>query len=559
MDTFAESLDFDPFSLPPTAVVNGWSYRDYQRAACEAVDSAWAEFNRLLIVLATGTGKTVIFTKLTQDEVARGGKVLILAHSTELLDQAADKLARSTGIIAAREKGADTASLDDTVVVASVQTLSRETRLQSWPDNHFTLIIVDEAHRTLAASYLKILNYFKSRVLGVTATADRGDKRNLAAFYEHMPYQFGLLAAVHGGWLVRPRVHEIPLKIDIQNVRISRTAEGADFSLTEVGHRIAPFIHEIARNLVSHTEGRQQGVIFLPSIETASMMADSLTMHGLRADFVSGECRDRDEKIAAFKRGEIAVLCNAMLLIEGFDHDTIDWICMLRPTKIRSLYAQAVGRGTRTLNTIGAALNAATTPEERKACIAASRKPDLKILDFLWLTDSLDLVSPYQLVARSAAVAEQMRKSSVLMQGDLIDMEEQADRDLLKSLEKAVEKNKRKKGRVLDPLELAVKLNDDALANYEPSSRWEFEAPSKDQIKFLTEYGIDQSKVLTAGLAFKLIQKAKTREAHGLCTFRQMTFFEKQGYQDVAYWTKKHATTLQRQRFKRWANKKTHV
>lgn len=503
------------------------------------------------------TGKTVIFTRLTKLEVERGGRVLILAHAGELLDQAAEKLERSTGLVAAREKADQSASLGDQVVVASVQTLCRDSRLQGWPPDHFTLIIVDEAHRTLAKSYLKILEYFSARVLGVTATADRGDKKNLASFYEHMPFQFGLIDAVNGGWLVRPLVHEIPLTIDLKQRELGeKIVTGGDYDAGFVAHRIAPFLAQIAKHLAEQVATRAQGVVFLPSIFTASMMAEALVMNGIEANYVSGECEDRDEKIAAFKAGKLKALCNAMLLIEGFDHDAVDWICMLRPTKVRSLYAQAVGRGTRPLNGIVPALNAARTPEERRAIIAGSAKPNLKILDFLWLTDQLDLVSPYQLVAKSAAAAEQMRKNSVLMQGDLLDLEEQAERDLLASLEKAVSKNKRKKGRVIDPLEIAVKINDRDLANYEPSSRWEFGAPTADQLKLLAEYGIDDAKVKTAGLAFQLIKKAEARERLGLCTFRQMQFFERLGYQNAAFMTREEATRKQRAQLARWAEKR---
>jgi superfamily II DNA or RNA helicase len=549
----------DPFALdeaPPAA--SSWTYRDYQNNACDSVRSAWKEFKRLLIVLATGAGKTLCFSRLTKEEFDAGGRVLILAHSAELLEQAADKLLRSTGVVAAMEKAEEEASLADRVVVASVQTLCRESRLHGWPKNHFTLIIVDEAHRTLAKSYLTILEYFASaKVLGVTATADRGDKKNLSAFYEHMPFQFGLLDACRSGWLVRPRVQEIPLQIDLKSHdKTEKLFTAGDYDAGFIAHRIAPFLVQIAKHVADNTRGRQQGVIFLPSIDTAAMMSDALKLHGVDAEFVSGNCPDREEKIARFKRGEIRALCNAMLLIEGFDHDAVDWICMLRPTKVRSLYAQAVGRGTRPLNSIVSRINAARTPEERLAIIAASAKPNLLILDFLWLTDQLDLISPYQLVAKSAAAADQMRKSAVLMQGDLIDLEEQAERDLLASLERAVDKNKKKKGRVIDPLEIAVRLHDTDLANYEPSSRWEFQPPTADQIKLLQEHGIDAAKVQTAGLAFQLIKKAQTREKLGLCTLRQMEFFEKAGYKNVAFWTREHATQLQRQRFARFRAKR---
>jgi superfamily II DNA or RNA helicase len=564
-------LDFDPLDLPAwedAPAPRSFCYRDYQDECIQAVESAWPEFKRLLIVLATGGGKTIVFTRLAQLETSRGGKVLILAHTEELLDQAADKLQKSTGLFADKEKAEFRASLSSSIVVASVQTLCRDARLSSWNPKHFSLVIVDEAHRTLAASYLKILEHFKTaKVLGVTATADRGDKKNLAQFYEHVPFQFGLLPAVHAGWLVRPRVHQIPFNIDLKGVKTRATSNGNDVDATEVSHRIAPFLQQIAGLVVSHTADRGQGIMFLPSVATAVEMACSLNHYAPgSADYVSGDCPYRAEKIERFKAGGLRVLVNAMLLTEGFDHDAVDWICCLRPTKIRSLYAQIVGRGTRPLNSIVGRLNSAPSPAERTKLIAESAKPDLKILDFLWLTDSLDLVTPFHLVARNSAVAERMRESTTLMQGDLIDMEAQADRDLLASLEKAVVKNRKKKARVIDPLELAVTLHDEEIANYEPSSRWEFQPPSSDQQKLLSEYGIDGTKVATAGLAFKIINKARSREQHGLCTFRQMEFFDRLGEatkrrmgldeSNLAFLTRERATKLQREQLAYWRSKK---
>ena len=566
-----EFFVIDPLDLPPLADAQPprtFTYRDYQDECIQAVESAWPEFKRLLIVLCTGGGKTIIFTRIAQLEVARGGKVLILAHTEELLDQASDKLAKSTGLFADKEKAEHRASFNSKIVVASVQTLCRDARLTSWNPKHFSLIIVDEAHRTLAVSYLKILEHFKTaKVLGVTATADRGDKRSLAQFYEHVPFQFGLLPAVQNGWLVRPRVHQIPFSIDLKGVKTRATSNGTDIDATEVSHRIEPFLHQIAGHIMSHTQDRGQGMIFLPSVITARMIAEALneSTAGV-AEYVSGDCSDRAEKIERFKAGEIRIIANAMLLTEGFDHDTVDWICCLRPTKIRSLFAQIVGRGTRPLNAIVPALNATKDAAARCKLIADSAKADLKILDFLWLTDSLDLVTPFHLVARNSAVAERMKESTTLQQGDLIDMEAQADRDLLASLEKAVVKNRKRKARVIDPLELAVTLKDEEIANYEPSSRWEFQPPSSDQKKLLAEYGVDADKVANAGLAFKIINKARTREQSGLCTFRQMEFFDRLGAGtkkrmglddcELAFLTRERATRLQREQLAYWRNKK---
>ena len=548
-----EVLDLDDLP-PPLPAPNGFRYRGYQEQSFDAIEAGWLEFKRQVLVQATGTGKTEAFAYETKRWVARGLRVLILAHAEELLDQAARKLERSTGLIAAKEKAADHASLSDMVVVASIQTLAKDSRLNGWPPDHFGLIVVDECHRSLAASYQKVLGYFTGKVLGVTATADRGDKQSLSKFYERIAFQYDLRQACLDGWLVRPTAKTLPIKIDLNGVKSSRTSEGSDYDLGEVSHRIAPFLMEIARQTAIETAGRNQGVVFLPSIDTASIMADCLRDCGMNADYVSGQCPDRTEKMARFKAGEIGVLCNAMLLIEGFDHDAIDWICVLRPTKIRSLYVQAVGRGTRPLNPLVPQLNAATSAAERCAIIEASAKPNLLILDFLWLTEKLDLVKPAEIMARNDKVAAKMRESK--KDGDLLDLEIAAARDLLDSLEKAVAKNKKKKARVIDPLVFAVSIKDEDLETYEPSSRWEFAPPSPEQKKYLADLGINPEKVPNAGYASKLIDKALQRKKLGLCSVAQMSFLERLGYKDAALVSFEEARRITIDKMAHWRRKK---
>lgn len=524
-----EVIEDTPAQSPASSA---WTYRDYQRRSFAAVDMAFEKHRRILVVQATGTGKTVLFTYLANQRAKNGKKVLILAHAEELLDQAADKLLRSTGLVAAKEKAHEHASSYDSVVVASVQTLRRESRLKSWAADHFDLIIVDEAHRSKAKSYETILAHFTGQVLGVTATADRGDKKSLADIYETVAFEFNLLEAVHEGWLVRPRAETIPLKIDLKGVKTSRTGQGSDYDLTEVSHRIAPFLGEIGRQLAARAIERGQGIVFLPSVETARMMAESLREAGLSAEYVSGECDNRTEKIEDFKAGRTTVLCNAMLLIEGFDHDAVGWVSVLRPTKIRALYVQAVGRGTRPLNTIVPALNAAPDAATRKELIKASAKPLLYIFDFLWLTEKLDLIAPANLVTNNPKVAAKIAEEG--KEGDLIELAEEADRDLLRALEKAAAANKHKKGRMIDPLELAVSLKAEDLKTYEPKERWEFKAPSDAQLDLIAKAGVDVATVTTAGMASKVIEKIKQRQALGLCTIKQMSFLERMGIAEAS-------------------------
>lgn len=152
--------------------------RPYQQAAREAIHAEWNDGRRrTLLVLPTGTGKTIVFAAVTEDQVRSGSRVLVLAHRGELLEQAADKIKRSTGLASAVEKAEQTC-LDSwcRVVVGSVQSLQRPARLEQFPADYFGTIIIDEAHHAITDGYQRVLEHFpEANVLGVTATPDRGD------------------------------------------------------------------------------------------------------------------------------------------------------------------------------------------------------------------------------------------------------------------------------------------------------------------------------------------------------------------------------------------------
>lgn len=178
--------------------------RPYQQEAKDAIFEQWdSGVLKTLLVLPTGCGKTVVFAKVTEDCVRQGSRVLILAHRGELLDQAADKLKKTTGLGCAVEKAES--SCQGTwfrVVVGSVQTLMREKRLNSFPSDYFDTIIIDEAHHCISDSYQRVLQHFSgAHVLGVTATPDRGDMKNLGTYFESLAYEYTLPKAIKEGYL----------------------------------------------------------------------------------------------------------------------------------------------------------------------------------------------------------------------------------------------------------------------------------------------------------------------------------------------------------------------
>jgi len=400
-------------------------------------------------------------------------------------------------------------------------------------------VIVDECHRTLAPTYLKILDHFLSggaKILGVTATADRGDKRNLGQFYEHIAFEYGLLDACRDGYLVPPIVTQIPIEIDLRGVKSKRSSEGSDVDSGEAAKRLEPLLRSIA-NAVFVEAANRKTLLFLP-IETSRMMARLLKEQGLNADYVSGECKDRHDKVARYKRGDIQYLCNAMLLSEGFDDDETSCIVPLRPTKIRSLYTQFIGRGTRTLTGL---IDGLETAEERLAVIKASGKPNLMILDFLWLSDKLDLVHPVDLVAQGR---KDIRAAMIARggTGDLIELQREGEKDMMSALEKTVRKNQGKKRRVIDPIEFAVAIGDSYLADWEPTEPWHVHPVTQLQKAQLAKSGFTGDIVANKGLASRILDVVFKRQRLGLATPKQLRMMNDFKMTNVNLLTIKQAT-----------------
>ena len=491
--------------------------RPYQKEAKTAIQSQWASgILKTLLVLPTGTGKTIVFCKLAEDCVRDGERVLILAHRGELLDQAADKLSQATGLGCAVEK-AENSCLDSwyRVVVGSVQTLMREKRLAQFPTDYFSSIIVDEAHHCLSDSYQRVLSYFdQAKVLGVTATPDRSDMRNLGQYFESLAYEYTLPRAIKDGYLCPIKAQTIPLKLDLTGV----STQAGDFKLSDLGTALDPYLYQIADEMIKYCAGRKT-LVFLPLIKTSQKFRDILQSKGFRVAEVNGESQDRAEILRDFALGKYDVLTNSMLLTEGFDCPSIDCVVMLRPTKIRSLYVQCVGRGTR----------------------LCDGKDNLLLLDFLWHTERHELCHPAHLICESPEVAEIMTKN--MEDGCPVDIQEaeaQATQDAVAAREEALAKllqeMKHRKRKLVDPLQFEMSIQAEDLAGYVPSFGWECGPPSDKQVKTLEKLGIFPDQIDNAGKAGKLLDRLAMRRIEGLTTPKQIRFLEGKGFQHVGTW-----------------------
>lgn len=499
--------------------------RPYQAEAKQAILTAWDEgYRKTLLVLPTGCGKTIVFSSVAENQVNKGHRVLILAHRGELLQQAADKLRAASGLESVLEK-AESTSLGSAapVTVGSVQSLAQEKRIARFPNDYFQDIIVDEAHHCLSDSYQRVLEHFPdANILGVTATPDRGDMRDLGEFFDSKAYEYSMTDAVREGYLCPIRAQLIPLELDIKDVGIS----SGDFSVGEIGHALEPYLEQIAQEMANYCRGRKT-VVFLPLIATSQKFCAMLNRIGLSAAEVNGNSDDRAEELADFESGKYDVLCNSMLLTEGWDCPAVDCIVILQPTKIRSLYQQMVGRGMR----------------------LAPGKDHLLLLDFLWMTARHDLCKPSSLMSKDAILARKIDEALRCGRAmDLMDAEKQAERDVLAEREETLAKQlaemRGMKRKLVNPIQYALSIEAEDLASYVPTFTWEMASPSEKQLAFLERRGIFPGSVRNAGLASLLIDRLQRRQKAGLATPKQIRCLERYGFRQVGTWQFETASSM---------------
>ena len=342
--------------------------RDYQQAAINAIRSEFKSGRRsTLLCLPTGAGKTVVFSEIARLVALKGNRTLVIAHRNELIQQAYDKIVRVVDpAIVAIEKADSHASKDAMVVVASVQTL-KGMRLESWPKDHFSLVIFDESHHCTAPGYKAIMDHFaRARILGVTATPFRADENKLSDLFESRAYELNLWDAIDKGILSPLQMLIADVRVDLKGVR----SKAGDYDSAQLGALLELNMRPIVEAIRKHI-GIRRTIVFAPSIESSRVMAERLCDLGLKADYVSYRCSDRAEKIDRYRRGELQVLVNPMLLSEGFDDPSTACIVLARPTKSRVALLQMIGRGTR----------------------LAEGKTDALILDFGWAAKRGDLAS----------------------------------------------------------------------------------------------------------------------------------------------------------------------
>lgn len=472
--------------------------RPYQQAAFDSIQSGWAESQRQLAVMATGGGKTILFSHLA---AAEQGRTLILAHRQELIQQAVTKLHAATGIFASVEMGDSRAIPGHGVVVGSVQ--SMRARIAKYDPSAFDLIIADEAHHVLAAEWQSVLKHFsEARVLGVTATPSRSDNRKLGSFFQRLACEVTLLDLIRDGFLSPIRALKLPVQVDVSALRKKR----GDLAAGDVGGALSPRLAAVADAVADEIWSRKT-LVFLPLCETSDAFAAALRARGIDARHVAGDSPDRAELLAWFSTPGPKCLCNAMLLTEGYDEPSVDCLVMLRATASSALYAQMVGRGTR----------------------LSPGKDFCLILDPLWVTGDHRLCKPADICAGSPEHRDALQARLDLGE-DLLEAEEKAQTNLAESLErKLAEAAKKKAPRgMIDPVAWALALHDGDLAQWEPTTEDDAAPATEAQVRDLTECGLwSESERMCRGYAAALLRRVLERKWLGLASPKQVALLRK--------------------------------
>jgi superfamily II DNA or RNA helicase len=502
------------------------NYRPYQ---IEGRDATFREFDAgipsTLVVMPTGTGKTVLGGMMIEEAKKRSKRSLFIAHRRTLIKQAVKTFAEGFGFSTYIEMGDHDAlemtALNGTsdVVVGSIQSLQAD-RLLRWSPNEFGLIIIDEAHHALADSYSKTLNWFRDYWLaGITATPKRGDRRNLGSRFTTKAYEYGLRQAISDGYLVKPIVRRCPVPIDLRGIKII----GGDFSIGELEERIGPRIETLARHFLDEV-GDRRWVAFTPDVGSAMAFAQVCTAIGVAdgtgrvARYVAGAGgafgmheKLRDLNLTEYEQRQYQGIVCCELLVEGWDDRSVEAVGVIRATTQAYRYGQMIGRGLRICPEIG--------------------KTNCLIIDFDWQTDddardicsTVDLFDDGLLDPDVYATAKQLASERAvdIDAMDVIEEAERIERIRRRFSIKLTGKTAKYESYEYDPIGLSKILGIKLSGKHDIDRRGNNPA-SEAQLGMLKRLGVTAPESMSKWGASKLIGKLLKRRDTGMASPSQV-------------------------------------
>lgn len=405
--------------------------RPYQDEADAAVSAEWDKgIDSTLVAMATGLGKTEVAVQIAKK---MDGRTLVSCPMLTLIGQTANKFYARTGRMPAIEQGElrsnETPLVRSEFIIGSKQSLCKRRPLK--PSRYMrlkdiALVIVDEAHLSITPPYKEMLQHFRengAKILGLTATPKRHDKRGMNQVYDSVAYRYDILPAVKDGWLVDSRCQIVQIKsLDLSGINTSSGQYGTDFQVAELNSRLEEqkTIFEIAEVTARETKGLKT-VVYCASVLEARLVAERLAdNHKIKADFICADeklCpkKKRLEVLNSFTQDPkgITHVCNVGILTTGWDFPGLQAIVGARPTMSHSLHTQIYGRGTRPLD--GIVDFDGSTPEARKQRIAESNKPYFRMIDLVDNTLWHKVVTASDILAGSGACDEAKKRAKKRM------------------------------------------------------------------------------------------------------------------------------------------------
>lgn len=505
--------------------------RYYQREAADAAKTTFIDHMSALLVLATGTGKTQIFCSIALDTP---GRVLILCHRRELVKQAAERLAWMTGETIGEQITIEQAdrrgSKFSKYVVASVQTMTKPKRLETWKPDHFELVVFDEAHRILAPTWGRVVKYFckHAKLLGATATPDRRDGKKLAEYFDEVSYVFDIAEAVDAGYLV-PLLGK---RAEIETLDLSAVpADAGDLNEGALDEAIANETEGIVREVLK-LEPQRCAIWFFPgklSAELGCKRLNDLTPGSAVCVTDDTPEFDRDRNLFDFKTARVRHLCACLVPTEGFDAPRTQMVVIARPTKSRALYAQMVGRATRPVCPTIDILSGPTLATMRQKAIAKSTKPDAVIMDVCGNSGKHALVTPEDILG-SAYSDTEVREAKALAKrkpgSNVQDLLREAREELKKLAKRLAQRGYKSTVTVFDPFAVF------GAPFARESQHSAYAIPATDrQRSGLMKWGVPKDVVdtLTKRDAGKLMGECIRRGEANLASFGQLRTLQKFG------------------------------
>ena len=322
----------------------GPKLRPYQLGLIARVWAAIeAAQRRVLVVSATGSGKTIIVADIVREAVARGMRVLFLAHRRELISQASRKL-HAVGVDHGILLPGYAPRLGEPVQVASIATLhARALRLAMIDMPPADVVVIDEAHHAMARTYRRVIEAYPNAIIvGLTATPCRGDGRGLGKVFDILVEGPPVAELIEAGHLVPARIYA-PSQPDLSGIAVAR----GDYVESQLAERVdkPELIGDAVSNWLRVAE-RRRTVVFATGVAHSLHLRDEFRRNGIVAEHIDGSTpiEERAAILAALASGAAEVCCNAMVLTEGWDCPEVSCLVLMRPTKSLGLFRQMVGR-----------------------------------------------------------------------------------------------------------------------------------------------------------------------------------------------------------------------